>query len=170
MSEIALRYYRVTHGPVFKICDQFHDLVTAYHYAADVLASEVGAVHGRYLQYGTRLEGFYRMGTTPKGWSPAGKKFPGYIKPNRRNKIGEAFARRMDAIEVPLGEKFAHLLGFPPFFHASNGGGYCSAASLHARGGVFFIDFPASPSLHLKTTEGVEEIKEWEFLKAMEEK
>lgn len=168
MTDIAMRYFRCTHGPVFEACDAWtkkHDAATA---EADAIALEIGGIPGRHMMWGTLLEGLYRLGEPPKGWRVAGKKFPGYIKPNKRCKEGEAFAKRMAAIKIPSGEDLAHALGFAPFFMASNGGHYCSSATCNLRGGVYYLEFPTAFGLQMQTKDGCVEIKEWEYLKALD--
>ena len=166
-----LTYARVTSGPAFEACDTYWAKMRAAEEAVNALALEVGCVPGRNLSRGSWLEGLYfgPRGLMPKDWVQAGKKFPGYIKPNNRTTEGRALRARLEAIKLPVPEDLAHLLGFPPFFNELGGGGYCSAAGCFMRGGVYFLEIPLMLSHCLKDKPGVEFIKEWEYLKAQEE-
>jgi hypothetical protein len=155
-----LVYARVTSGIAFEACDAYWIKRRAADEAVNALAVEFGCTPGRTLSRGSWLEGlhFPRSGVPSKDWSPAGKKFPGYIKPNNRTTAGRAIRARLEAIKPPTSEDLAHLLG------------YCSAAGCFMRGGAYYLEFPLMLSHRLKDAPGVEFIKEWEYLKAQEEK
>ena len=171
-SDIQLMWAKVYVGPVFEACMTWQVRRDAAVAAANIIAKEIGAVPDRFLTCGTRVEGLHRpysvIAAAP-GWRPAGKKFPGYIKPNTRNAAGKAFKTRLDAIHWETGESLAGELKLPPFF----GGflnGFCSAVGCIMRSGVFYLEFPASLARHIVKGPGVDMIQEWEYVKARDQK
>ena len=165
-------HVRVLSGPIFQACETYFAKVQAADEAVNAIAVEFGCPPGQRLSRGAWLEGlrYPKPGVPSKDWSPVGKKFPGFIKPNSRTLAGRAILARLEAIKLPVPEDFAFLLGFPPFFNELGGGGYCSAAGGFMRGGVYYLEFPLMLSHYLKDKPGVEFIKPWEYLKAEDEK
>jgi len=132
-----------------------------------MLAVEIGADPARSLRCGNALEGFYRFGHPPKGWRAAGKKFPGYIMPNKRSVDGGAFAYRMSQLKLETCEDLAKELGLPPFFTDSTGQ-WCSAVGCFALDGKYYLEFPTALVRHFTGVSGVDLLKEWEYLRDKE--
>jgi len=167
-SEILLAWVKIYAGPKFEACMKWQIRYDAAKAAVNELAKEVGAVPERYLLRGAQVEGLYRAyGVTAAaaGWRPAGKQFPGYIKPNTRTVAGKVFKARLDAIRWETGESLAHELGLPPFFGGMLNG-FCSSATCVMRAGVFYLELPAALVRHLLAPHQVDTIQEWEYVKA----
>jgi len=168
VTDIPSVFVRVTAGPIFEICSKHHARAEAVTEQMNALILEFGCTPGRFISCGSLLEGFWKgPGAKPVGWMSAGKKFPGYIKPDPRTVAGQDAAAKLEAIKLPTGEDLAHDLGFPPFFKCV-AGGFCSAAFCDMRGGVFYLAFPAALAHRLKNKPGVEFIEEKEYKKAVE--
>ena len=163
---------RVTSGPIFDACQKWWARKEAAEAKAKEIAVEIGANPKHTLRRGAWLEGFLRPSITgdhPKGWRPAGKQFPHFIKPNTRSETGKAFKARMDAIQLETAESLASELKLPPFF----GGfcqGFCSAVGCFMHGGVFYLEYPVLLSQYFHGREGVEDLAEWEYIKARDAK
>ena len=168
-ADIKHAWARIHSGPKFEACMKWQIRRDAAAAKAAEIAAEVGADPNGILSCGTRVEGFSRLGTPPVGWQRAGKKFAGFIKPNARTATGKAVKARLDAIHWETPESLAHDLGLPPFFGGMFSG-FCSAATLVMRGGVFFVELPAVLVRHLVSEIGVETIQEWEYVKARDTK
>jgi hypothetical protein len=134
---------------------------------ANEIAKEIGATPGVFLLRGAWLEGFYRLGTPPKRWKVAGKKFYGYIKPLRYTAEGRAYADRMEKAVQQTCEDLAAALTLPPFFDDLSGH-WCTAVGCTMRGGNFYLEYPACFKSKI-LTEGVTELKYWEYLRDTED-
>lgn len=162
-------YCRVSCGKMFDICDAWWKKDQAAHEAINALCLEVGATPGRKLSCGSRLEGLYFTGIVTRlnalGWRSAGKKFPGYYKPDIRKATGRALESRLNAVTLPTDEELAHALGMPPFY-TDETGDWCTSVGSFMRGGVFYLEFPAQLSYCFAKKVGVDLIAEWEYIKA----
>lgn len=161
-----LTWARITSGPLFEGCSKWWARREAAMAAVKALAIEVGANQKDFLRRGAWLEGLYRpFGTVPEGWRPAGKQFSYYIKPNTRTAAGKAFKARMDAIKLETPESLAAELKLPPFF-GGHFNGFCSAVGCFMHGGVFYVEYPVLLKNYFWGREGVEDLAEWEYIKA----
>jgi len=134
-------FARVTHGPVFQVCDAYWAKRQAADEKVNALAIEFGCVPGRLLRCGPLLEGLYLAAQSrlPAGWRAAGKAHPGFIKPNNRSLAGRAASAKLEAVKLPTDEDLAHDLGLPPFFAGlSSGPRSCRSARCFMRGGVYY--------------------------------
>ena len=174
-----LAYVRITHGQAFKACETYWAKVQDADERVNALAIEFHCVPGCKLRCGSCLEGLLAINrlAIPAGWRAAGKSHPGFIKPNNRTLAGREAQAKLDAVKLPTDEDLANLLGFPPFFTALGGGRYCSSASCFMRGGVYYLELPSALYRHLvkdgctvTPKDGIELIKEWEYLKAEDQK
>lgn len=159
-------YCKVVYGPRYDSVSAWWAKKEAAEAQANEIAKEIGAVPGNFLLRGAWLEGFYRIGVTPKGWK-ALKKFPGYIKPNRNSIAGERYADRMDKAVQKTCEDLAAALTLPPFFNDLSGH-WCTAVGCTKRGGNFYLEYPSCFKSKI-LIEGVTELKHWEYLRDTED-
>lgn len=156
----------VTSGPVFDICSAFDARRKAGDAAVAAVALELKATPGRSMRAGKWVEGLhFAPGSKPTGWRAAGKRFPGYFKPDTRTPIGKALAARLHAIELMVGEDLAAQLGLPPFFKDREGD-WCTAAGLFAFGGACYLQIPVGFAHRFDKKDGIELIPEWQYMKA----
>jgi len=168
--EPDMTWCRVLSGPRYPVCLAWEQRRKLADDVTAALAREVGANPEHRLSRGHWVEGLYRPFTrfaALPGWRPAGKTFPGFIKPNTRTAVGRAWKARLDAIVLETPESLAKDLGLPPFFgNTLLGTGFCSAVECFMRGGVFYLEVPAPLSRYFPPGEGIEAIQEWEYIRA----
>ncbi len=167
-------YCLITSGPMFGICDAWLKAVQKGDEAVNALALKYGATPGRMLRCGPKLEGLYFprpadvLVLNKRGWRVAGKRHPGYYKPDIRKQAGRDIEHELNAVTLKTFEDLANDLELPPFFK-DEGGDWCTAVNCFMRGGVFYVEFPGCFSYHFAKKDGIELIPEWQYLKAKDE-
>ena len=141
--------------------------------AIDILCAKYGARKGRFMSWGTKVEGLWFDAHPDKTWRPSKQKgCCGYWVPAKTNKAGRAVAEELAVIKLPQDEGLAADLGCKPFFtDFINGRQFCSSVSVNEVGGVFYLEAAkfAPPDLK-KFGEGMTEIKRGEYYTAIDTK
>lgn len=169
----SVSHYKVTHGLAFEVIRQFSDKRKDALVAIDIMCAKYGARKGRFMSWGSKVEGLWFDARPDKAWRPAkAKGCHGYWVPAKTNKIGRLIAEELKVFSLPQDEELAVALGCPPFFtDFEDGGQYCASVSVNERGGVFYLESAkyAPPDMQ-KFGEGMVKIERGEYYTAIDAK
>lgn len=146
---------------------------TALLGALEAVAKKHGAVVGRYLRCGSKVEGLALAGRPMRadGWN-ASRRHPGYYTPGK-SKLGKTIKAELDAIDLPTTEQLAIDLGCEPFFRDFDDGGmYCANISIFQYAGTFYLQSCkwCRPRLGMDEGYGIRVIEASEWHKADEDR
>lgn len=142
-----VKYAKLLPGSGLDIVKNYHERWTEINNKINAICEEVGGVKSRYMSRGTLLEGFcISLKGVPAGWR-RDKKTPTYMVPDKKNKLGKTYAKRLKEIVLLTQEDLAKELGFPPFFGPLFNG-FCTAVAHMVTKDSVYVAYPASLTLN----------------------
>jgi hypothetical protein len=167
-ADISCIHYKITSGEAFAICDKAHKDRQATLAAVDALATRVGAVKGRSVTMGNRVQGLYfRTNPDKKVWKTV-KGCPGYFEPRTASEDGKKLAEELKAMNLPTAEDLAKALGCEMFFRDLSGNHYVAAVGSSLRDGAYYLE--AATRIKKELLDGNEQISRGVYYLAVDGK
>ncbi len=169
----AVSHFKITHGLAFEICKTHHEKCKLIFEHIDNLCAKYGARKGRYMSFGTKVEGLWFDKNPGKAWRASKQKgCHGYYVPKKTNKEGREIIAELEWVTLVSGEELAKDMGCQTFFtDFETGGQYMANMGITEVGGVFYAESAkyAPPALS-KFGDGIVQIERGEYYTAIDAK